>query len=226
MSDDQPFFAPNRPPAPPRTPRPTEHLWAIRRNGRQYDGELLNHGTWGVEFQVLYELAWLQGTDGRHANWRSPRPTTGRSSHLAPQCDIRERHSHHPIRTPASRRYAAFLARQMRGDHLPTLAMSAVRPAMDDARNHHARRQNPVDGVPGRAAETPEEAVTKRNVAELLVIVGAGMFVFGLTGFTGGLDGEWRVKFAEWDTNSRIMVPWGRCSWLAGCTSGGNLRSE
>jgi hypothetical protein len=51
---DEPFFAPGRTPAPPRVPRPTEHLWAIRRNSRQYDGEPLDHGTWGVEFQVLY----------------------------------------------------------------------------------------------------------------------------------------------------------------------------
>ena len=64
MADDQPFFAPNRPPAPARTPLLTEHLWAIRRNGRQYgqyDGELLDHGTWGVEFQVLYELESFYG---------------------------------------------------------------------------------------------------------------------------------------------------------------------
>jgi hypothetical protein len=59
MSDDQqPFFAPNRRPPPARGPRATEHLWAIRRNGRQYDGELLDHGTWGVEFQVLDEREW------------------------------------------------------------------------------------------------------------------------------------------------------------------------
>ena len=60
MSNDQSFFALGRTPPAARTPRPTEHLWAIL-DGRQYDGELLDHGTWGVEFQVLYELAWFYG---------------------------------------------------------------------------------------------------------------------------------------------------------------------
>jgi hypothetical protein len=61
MSDQQPFYAPNRLPPPARTPRLTEHLWALRKDGRQYDGELLDHGTWGVEFQVRYELSWFYG---------------------------------------------------------------------------------------------------------------------------------------------------------------------
>ena len=58
---DQPYYAPNRTPDAPRQPRPTEHLWAIRLDGRQYDGELIDHGIWGVEFQVLYELEWFYG---------------------------------------------------------------------------------------------------------------------------------------------------------------------
>lgn len=61
MSDDQPFTAPNRKPAPPRQPRPAEHLWAIRKDGRQYDAELRDHGKWGVEFQVFRELEFLYG---------------------------------------------------------------------------------------------------------------------------------------------------------------------
>lgn len=61
MSDDQPFYVPNRPPAPPRQPRPTEHLWAIRKDGRQYDCELLDHGTQGIEVQVLCDLDWFYG---------------------------------------------------------------------------------------------------------------------------------------------------------------------
>jgi|KBSSwiStaDraftv2_1062776.scaffolds.fasta_scaffold402896_3 hypothetical protein len=28
-------------------------------NGRQYDGELFDHGTWGAEFQVLRERSWF-----------------------------------------------------------------------------------------------------------------------------------------------------------------------
>lgn len=61
MSDDQPYYAPNRKPEPARQPKPTEHLWAIRKDGRQYDGELRDHGTWGVEFQVLCDLEWFYG---------------------------------------------------------------------------------------------------------------------------------------------------------------------
>ena len=61
MSDEQPFTAPNRKPPPPRPPRPTEHLWAIRQDGRQYDGELLDHGEWGVEFLVRCDREWFYG---------------------------------------------------------------------------------------------------------------------------------------------------------------------
>ena len=61
MSEDESFFAPNRAATPTREPRPREHLWAIRRNGRQYDCELLDHGTWGIEVQVLRDLEWFYG---------------------------------------------------------------------------------------------------------------------------------------------------------------------
>lgn len=62
MSDDGPFYAPNRKsPTPPRQPRPTEHLWAIRRGGRQFDCELLDHGPFGVEVRILRELEWFYG---------------------------------------------------------------------------------------------------------------------------------------------------------------------
>lgn len=61
MSDDQPFTAPNRKPPPPRRPRQTEHLWAIRRGDRQFDCELLDHGTHGVEMQVLRDREWFYG---------------------------------------------------------------------------------------------------------------------------------------------------------------------
>jgi hypothetical protein len=61
MSDEQPFYAPSRKPAPPRQPRPTEHLWAIRKDSHQYDCELLDHGTHGIEVQVLRDLERFDG---------------------------------------------------------------------------------------------------------------------------------------------------------------------
>jgi len=61
VSDEQPFYVPNRPPAPAREPRPTEHLWTIRKDGRQFDCELLDHATWGVEVQVLRDREWFYG---------------------------------------------------------------------------------------------------------------------------------------------------------------------
>ena len=43
---DEPFYAPNRTTAP-RQRQPGEHLWAVRKDGRQLDCELRDHGTWG-----------------------------------------------------------------------------------------------------------------------------------------------------------------------------------
>ena len=60
MMRDQPFYVPGRmvSPAPARS---AEHLWANRKDVRQYDGELRDHGTWGVEFQGLRELEFVYG---------------------------------------------------------------------------------------------------------------------------------------------------------------------
>ena len=80
---EQPYYAPNRQPDAPRTKRQTEHLWAIRLDGRQYDGELLDHGTWGVEFQVLYDWSGSTGAAGRCENWRSPKRSSGKRSTCA-----------------------------------------------------------------------------------------------------------------------------------------------
>jgi hypothetical protein len=57
---DEPFYAPNRKIAP-RQPRVGEHLWAIRKDGRQLDCELRDHGEWGVEVQVYREREFLYG---------------------------------------------------------------------------------------------------------------------------------------------------------------------
>src|ERR1700686_1498388 len=69
---DQPFYTPNRTVAP-RQPRVGEHLWAIRKDGRQLDCELRDHGEWGVEMQVYREREFLKAGAGR------PSPDTARS---------------------------------------------------------------------------------------------------------------------------------------------------
>src|SRR6202521_3697534 len=57
---DEPFYAPNRTTAP-RQRQPGEHLWAVRKDGRQLDCELRDHGPWGVEVQVYREREFLYG---------------------------------------------------------------------------------------------------------------------------------------------------------------------
>ena len=57
---DEPFYAPNRTTAP-RQRQPSEHLWAVRKDGRQLDCELRDHGEWGVEVQVYREREFLYG---------------------------------------------------------------------------------------------------------------------------------------------------------------------
>jgi hypothetical protein len=49
---DQPFYAPNRLTAP-RQPRVGEHLWAIRKDGRQLDCEVRDYREWGVESKSI-----------------------------------------------------------------------------------------------------------------------------------------------------------------------------
>jgi hypothetical protein len=55
---DQPFYAPNRKIAL-RQPRVGEHLWAIRKDGRQLVCELRDDGDWGVERQVYRDQEFL-----------------------------------------------------------------------------------------------------------------------------------------------------------------------
>lgn len=45
----------NAPPPPPRKPRPAEHVWSMRKNGKQVDAELRGHGEYGWECQFLYD---------------------------------------------------------------------------------------------------------------------------------------------------------------------------
>jgi hypothetical protein len=59
---DEPFYALNRKIAP-RQPRVGEHLWAVRKDGRQLDCELRDHGEWGggaglPQREFLYGRRW------------------------------------------------------------------------------------------------------------------------------------------------------------------------
>jgi hypothetical protein len=58
---DQSFYAPNQKLTPPPERQPGEHLWTIRKYGRQLDCELRDHGQWGVEVQVYREREFLYG---------------------------------------------------------------------------------------------------------------------------------------------------------------------
>jgi hypothetical protein len=56
MTDD-PFYAPNRPPAPSRSPQHGERLFEFQHGDDRYVCELLDHGAaYGVEAQF-----WLNG---------------------------------------------------------------------------------------------------------------------------------------------------------------------
>jgi hypothetical protein len=57
---DQPFYAPNRTNAL-RQPRVGEHLWAIRKDGRQIVCELRDDGAAGFEVQVSRDREFLYG---------------------------------------------------------------------------------------------------------------------------------------------------------------------
>jgi hypothetical protein len=56
MADDD-WYKPHRPPVPPRRPKPGEHVWTLRRLGRQGDCELRFHGdeSYGWECQCLFD---------------------------------------------------------------------------------------------------------------------------------------------------------------------------
>jgi len=53
MVDDQPFYAPNAKPLPPRVARPGEPLFSFVRGHDRFACELRYHGEWGVEAQFL-----------------------------------------------------------------------------------------------------------------------------------------------------------------------------
>src|SRR6202022_3611776 len=61
---DEPFYAPNRKSAP-RQRQPSEHFWAVRKDGRQLDCEVRDHGAWGVEVHIYRDRESLYAGAGR-----------------------------------------------------------------------------------------------------------------------------------------------------------------
>jgi hypothetical protein len=52
MSDELPFYAPNKPPAPARTPKPGLEVWRLRKDDRVMTCELRDDGQTGAGFDV------------------------------------------------------------------------------------------------------------------------------------------------------------------------------
>jgi hypothetical protein len=53
LMPDEPFYAPNAKPLPPRLARPGEPLFSFMRDHDRFACELRYHGEWGVEAQFL-----------------------------------------------------------------------------------------------------------------------------------------------------------------------------
>jgi hypothetical protein len=51
--NDEPFYSPNRKPAPPHEARPGEPLFEFRKDVDRNVCELRDHGEWGIEAQFL-----------------------------------------------------------------------------------------------------------------------------------------------------------------------------
>jgi hypothetical protein len=73
---DGPFYAPNHTTAP-RQRQPSEHLWAVRKDGRQLDCQLRDHGAWGVEVQAYRECELLYGRRDPRAGAHESRGVEG-----------------------------------------------------------------------------------------------------------------------------------------------------
>jgi hypothetical protein len=52
VSDEQPFYAPDKRPAPPRTPKPGLQLWRLRKGDREMTCELRDDEKAGAGFDV------------------------------------------------------------------------------------------------------------------------------------------------------------------------------
>jgi hypothetical protein len=63
MSDDLPFYAPNKPPRPAREPNRGEHLWSLLNDNVRYDVELRDdyaRGA-GTELQLFRDDEFIYG---------------------------------------------------------------------------------------------------------------------------------------------------------------------
>src|SRR5262245_20407105 len=61
MSDEQPFYAPDRKPAAPREPRPGELLWTLVKGTESRRAELRDHGVVGTELQIFAYGQFVKG---------------------------------------------------------------------------------------------------------------------------------------------------------------------
>jgi hypothetical protein len=62
MSDELPFYAPNKPPRPARQPQPGEHLWTLTRGDQSRRAELRDAGgAAGAELQVFVNGEFASG---------------------------------------------------------------------------------------------------------------------------------------------------------------------
>jgi hypothetical protein len=60
--DNRDWYSPNLQPPAPRQPRPGELVWSLRNTDRrQVDCELRDHGSFGVEVQILIERDFVYG---------------------------------------------------------------------------------------------------------------------------------------------------------------------
>jgi hypothetical protein len=58
---DEPFYAPNRQPDPPRQPKPGEHLWTFTKGAESRRAELRDVGASAVELQFYRDDAFVHG---------------------------------------------------------------------------------------------------------------------------------------------------------------------
>lgn len=76
MSDELPFYGPNKPPTPPRTPKPGLRVWTLRKDSRVQVCELRNDeaasGGWDV--QLLVPVLLLSQLSREPDKWGNHRP--------------------------------------------------------------------------------------------------------------------------------------------------------
>lgn len=58
---DEPFYAPNAKPRPPRQPKRGERVFILRKDGWLLECELKDQGQWGVEVQLFNRGSFLGG---------------------------------------------------------------------------------------------------------------------------------------------------------------------